>query len=120
MATFQSTVIVVFGVILIVCLLSMGYMMYKKQTTGKWPPNIGECPDYWVDLSGNGSQCVNTKNLGTCPNNTTMDFTVAPYNGADGSNELCEKKRWAQTCGLTWDGITSGVIDPCDVSGNII
>ena len=33
-----------------------------------------------------------------------MDFSVYPYSGADG---LCNKKKWAKTCELTWDGITN-------------
>lgn len=117
MASFQSIVIVVFLVLLVICLISIGYMMYKKQSTQQWPPLIGDCPDYWVDLSGNGAQCVNTKSLGTCTNNKTMDFTVSPYNGSDSA---CQKYKWSTTCGITWDGITSGVVNPCDPSGNIL
>lgn len=91
--------------------------MHKKQSKTVWPPLVGECPDYWLDLSANGSKCINTKNLGTCPNNKTMDFTLAPYNGSDSG---CQKYKWATSCGLTWDGITSGVINPCDPSGNFV
>ena len=117
MANFQSTTIVVFIVLLIICLIFIGYMIHKKHSSQKWPPLIGDCPDYWVDLSGNGGKCINTKNLGTCPNNKIMDFTIAPYNGSDAT---CQKYKWATTCGVTWDGITSGVVNPCDPSGNIV
>lgn len=118
MANFQSIVISIFAVLLVICLIAMGYLMYRRQKSEEWPPLIGDCPDYWVDEEGNGSQCVNTENLGTCPNNLTMDFTVAPYNG---SNSSCIKYKWATSCGVTWDGITSGVFNPCDPeSGNIV
>jgi hypothetical protein len=35
------------------------------------------------------------------------------YSGEDG---LCNKYNWANTCGVTWDGITYGVKNPCDKS----
>ncbi len=117
MANFQSRTVMIFTFLLIICLIAMGYMMYKKQTSQVWPPLVGDCPDYWVDLSGNGAECINTHNLGKCPNNKNMDFTVAPYNG---SNPSCAKYTWATACGLTWDGITSGVVNPCDPSGNVV
>lgn len=117
MASFQSNVIIIFAVLLVVCLIVFGYMMHKKQLKKVWPPLVGTCPDYWTDLSANGSNCTNIKNLGKCPNNKTMNFTLAPYNGSDSG---CQKYKWATSCGLTWDGITSGVINPCDPSGNIV
>lgn len=116
MANFQTTTIIVAVVIYILFILFAWFMMTKKSTQ-TWPPLVGECPDYWVDMSGNGAKCVNTKNLGTCQNNRVMDFTVSPYNGTD---DLCQKYTWATGCGLTWDGITSGVTNPCDPSGNTV
>lgn len=78
-----------------------------------WPPIVGQCPDYWKDASG---KCQNTHHLGKChatDTDNTMDFNQPPFNGA---NELCEKYKWASACGITWDGITSGVKNPCDTS----
>ena len=81
---------------------------------------IGAIPASF-DLSGNGAQCVNMKDLGTCNGSVPegrhlqMNFTVAPYAG---QNSLCAKYKWATGCGITWDGITSGVSNPCDTSGN--
>ena len=39
-----------------------------------------------------------------------MNFDQAPFNGTDGN---CAKFKWANKCGLTWDGITYGVSNPC-------
>jgi hypothetical protein len=70
-------------------------------------------------MSSNGAQCVNVKNLGTCNSGMTaerhlqMDFSVAPYVG---KNSACSKYTWASGCGITWDGITSGVSNPCDIT----
>jgi hypothetical protein len=121
MANFQGIVIIVAILLLIIALILIGLLMAKSKSTEQWPPLIGACPDYWMDTSGNGSNCVNVKDLGTpkcnyaplSPDNgdhLTMDFSVAPY---DGSNGLCQKYTWATGCGVSWDGITYGVQNPC-------
>ena len=120
MASFQSIVVIIAIILLIGCLIFIGIALSKTKNDGQWPPIVGECPDYWVDTSGNGSNCVNVRNLGTCKTggngvspagkNIAMNFTVAPYIGSAGT---CTKYTWANSCGVTWDGITSGISNPC-------
>lgn len=55
------------------------------------------------------AKCFNTHHLGTtstnCPNlPIAMDFSTSEFTGGAGD---CNKKKWAETCGLTWDGITN-------------
>ena len=80
----------------------------------QWPPILSQCPDYWIDGSSNGSKCVNVKGLGTCKSSSggeySMDFTSPIFMGSNGT---CEKYKWANSCNLTWDGITYGVPNPC-------
>jgi hypothetical protein len=123
MPSFQKFVLFLAIIILIIVLVLIGYSL-QKASTSIWPPLVGECPDFWVDLSGNGSQCTNVKNLGngTCkPSGSqkylTMDFTKPIFSGG---NSLCAKYQWATNCGVTWDGITYGVSNPCDASGNTL
>ena len=67
--------------------------------------------DYWVDLKGNGEACSNVKKLGVCnADDSTMNFNEMPFIGENGT---CAKYRWATRCKVTWDGITSGVTNPC-------
>ena len=112
--SFQKYVLIIALVILIVTLLFIGISI-KTAKKEQWPPLIGDCPDYWIDLSGNGAECVNVKDLGTCKNTShghyTMDFTTPEYSG---SNGLCAKYTWANKCGLSWDGLTYGVSNPCN------
>jgi hypothetical protein len=113
--SFQKYVLIIALVILIVTLLFIGITI-KQSKKEQWPPIIGDCPDYWIDLSGNGGQCVNVKDLGSCKNTSsgghyTKDFTTPAFTG---SNELCSKYNWATNCGLSWDGITYGVPNPCN------
>ena len=115
---FQKTILMVAVIILIIMLVVIGVSLSKSMDEQVWPPIIGECPDYWVDMSGNGEECFNSHSLGKCNVPTDgqkdpMNFNTAPFNSATG---LCSKYRWAQACDITWDGITSGVKNPCDTS----
>ena len=116
--TFQKIVLIIAVILLILTLVIIGYSLSKAKSNAPWPPLIGDCPDYWVDLSGNGGQCVNTQSLGTCniPSSgqeNAMDFSGSTFTGANG---LCAKYTWAKNCGVTWDGINSGVQNPCNKS----
>ena len=88
-----------------------------------WPPNIPQCPDYWViDGSGNNTKCINVKNLGvsSCiqPNMPGYRNHVINTNNlfGDDSESNCRKWRWANTCRVSWDGITYGVTNPCNTT----
>ena len=115
MASFQKIVIISAIVILIISLIFISFALVYSHQNVSWPPNVGDCPDYWIDTSGNGENCVNVKNLGTCKptsgtKHLTMNFNIAPYIGANGN---CAKYTWANNCGLAWDGINYGVKNPC-------
>ena len=102
---FQMNVIYVVAALSLVLLIVIGYLIYKKnKSAAKDMIKSINCPDYWEDVSdGNGSNCVNVKNLGTCGSNS-MDFTTKQWVGDKG---LCNKNEWAKKCDLTWDGITN-------------
>jgi hypothetical protein len=112
MDTFQKFILFAAIIILIIALVFIGIALsYSKDTA--WPPITPDCPDYWtMDAS---SSCVNIKDLGNCPaqstnKHLTMDFNAPAFTG---SNQLCSKYTWAKKCGVSWDGITYGVNNPC-------
>jgi hypothetical protein len=112
---FQKLVLIIATILLIVILFVIGYSLSYAATSVSWPPMIGACPDYWEDLTGKGESCLNSLNLGRCNipsdnNKNTMNFNVAPFNTNTG---LCSKYNWAKSCKVTWDGLTSGVPNPC-------
>ena len=108
---FQKIVLIAAIIILIIALIFIGMALSYSQDK-HWPPIVPQCPDYWeADGSGNNSTCTNVKNLGTC--NSVMNFNSAPYTGASGT---CAKYNWANNCGVTWDGITYGVNNPCQTT----
>jgi len=75
---------------------------------------FGCCPDGYsskVDASGTNcpastALCFNVHHLGdqSNPSCQTQDFSIAPFVG---SNGLCQKQKWSQTCDVTWDGVTN-------------
>ena len=116
--SFQKIVLTIAIILLIVMLVIIGIALSKSSASETWPPIVGECPDYWIDMSGNGEACFNSHSLGRCNiptegNKTTKNFNQPPFNAA---NSACAKYTWATGCQVTWDGITSGVKNPCDTS----
>lgn len=118
MEGFQKFVLFAAIIILIIALVFIGIAL-TYSTDQEWPPMTPECPDYWtMDGSGNNTTCINVKDLGTCQpqsgqKHLTMNFNVPAFTGENG---MCSKYIWAKNCGLSWDGITYGVNNPCQTS----
>ena len=122
---FQKSVLSAAVIILIISLIFIGVILKTAIGSQSWPPILGVCPDYWVDLGKDGSMCYNPQKMGSCnipseSNKNTMDFTSDIFTGDDGT---CNKKKWASKCSdnssggagpISWDGITYGVTDPCE------
>jgi hypothetical protein len=111
MATFQKITLMIAGILLLICIIIIILIFLFPNTKQVWPPLLANCPDYFVDLKGDGSNCVNKLSLGNCSN--IPDFTQPPYIGSGGN---CVKYTWANKCKLTWDGLTYGVQNPCTTS----
>jgi hypothetical protein len=115
MEGFQKIVLFIAIILLIIALVFIGIAL-SYSNDQQWPPMIPQCPDYWsIDGSGNNTTCTNVKDLGTCSpqngqNHLVMNFNTPAFSGANG---LCAKYGWATNCGLSWDGITYGVNNPC-------
>jgi len=108
---FRQIVVLVAVVVLIFILAIIGYSLTKMKDVN-WPPVTPICPDYWeIDGSGN---CMNSKSLGTCksPQDNKVNFSADSYLGVNGA---CNKYKWATKCGVSWDGVTYGAPNPCDI-----
>ena len=116
---FQKIILTIAVIGLIVLLVMIGFSLANSSKSGiVWPPVVGSCPDYWLDLKGNGEECYNVKSLGKCNvpgtvEKNTMNFNVSPFNSDTGT---CSKYTWANNCKVSWDGITYGAKNPCDTS----
>jgi hypothetical protein len=115
MKGFQKFVLFAAIIILIIALVFIGAALGSTQDQ-EWPPMIPDCPDYWViGDSQNTNTCINMKDLGKCPPKTgdkhlKMNFNEGAFSG---NNKMCAKYKWAKKCGISWDGITYGVQNPC-------
>ena len=113
---FQKLVLYSAIVILIIVLVVIGVTLSNSSNNVVWPPMVPQCPDFWViDGSGSNTTCINTKDLGVCPpsygkRHQVMNFNDSAFTGSTGT---CNKYNWANTCKVTWDGITYGVNNPC-------
>jgi hypothetical protein len=98
--TFQKIVSYIAAIILAGTLTVIGFMVYNSKTSMKYPPEVAECPDYWESI-GPG-KCRNTLKVGKCTETDEMNFNDPKYSGPTG---LAEKCKWANSCGLVWDGL---------------
>jgi len=104
MNTFRKTILGIATILLILALIMVGVSIANSKYNQKFPPIIAECPDYWTR---SGKYCVNNKKLGGTNCHRNMDFTSSSQ--WTGTNGLCEKKKWAKLCNLTWDGVTNNM-----------
>ena len=119
---------IIFFVLMVVFL---NYNINKSLTSTVYPPVENSCPDFWLQNKSNHCVVPNITipdgNYGTFFGDTlatkvnqspvthgfattdgvhTIDFKN-PNWGTLGANSLCNKKNWASTYGITWDGITN-------------
>lgn len=105
MASFQSIVLSVAGIILAIFIVFIGIFLYRNRSNLAYPPVVAQCPDYWLNQMSDGQNtCLNVKNLGSSSCGKNKSFSTSEWNGKRG---LCNKSKWARSCNLAWDGITT-------------
>ena len=103
--SFQNTVLITAIIILVVLLIIIAILIKQGKDNEVYPPQIGECPDYWQKLDD--GTCENTQGLGNnCK--SPMDFSSANYTGTNWRQKRC---KFAKDCGIEWDGITNVGLD---------
>ena len=98
------------GILLIILFVLIGISYNHANSKASWPPLISNCPDYFIDVNGDGTDCYNAKNLGINVSNN--------INFKDDYPSSCDKYSYCNQHQLTWDGITYGYgkINPCEPS----
>ena len=94
-------------ILLILTLVFIGYSLHNHRFNKKFPPIIGECPDFWV---AEKEKCKNPKNLGNCRGVMNFKTTLIEYVGDSSwvENTIME----AKSC-LTNEYLLAGA-DDCD------
>ena len=96
----------------------IAYFMYKQNLSQVYPPVTQKCPDYYkLDTKignciadpvwGFKSDQIYTSSRTNNLNCAIVDFSGNNVGGMGSKSTLCTKKRWAEDCGVTWDGITN-------------
>jgi hypothetical protein len=102
METYHKIVLAVAASVLLLYLLTVGFMMRRDDSDKPWPPIAGRCPDGWKEDSDKLNKCYildSRSNVGLLGKDTkSEDFNK--YN-------LCEKKKWADKWGVYWDGVSN-------------
>jgi hypothetical protein len=120
MEKFYLITLTVAIIFLILILTYIGIKLRKSNVAAKFPPQMSNCPDNWI-FSNNKCQVPNSSNAnygksnlinngvktpGYSSSTNTIDFTDKGwYSG--GKSAVCNKKYWANSIGITWDGVTN-------------
>jgi len=128
MDRFQSIVITLAIVALIIMFIVVGVMLTQNSSNTTFPPYTNACPNYWAtDNSGNcfipqgttaGTFGVNTGDRSFAKTGTNATYgldstkTYINFNDSGWANNgaksvTCAKSTWANSHGILWDGISN-------------
>ena len=103
---FNSIVLQIAVILLIITLIFVGFIINNsiRGSSVTFPPVTGICPDYWSaeDMSGT-TMCINNIKIGNANN---ISSSCDRFN-TNTMATTCDKYSFANSCGLTWDGITN-------------
>jgi hypothetical protein len=98
-------------VFLVITLIIIGFCMVITKKSQTYPPSVADCPDYYsLDVDGVckiGSNIYSNDISDVSCN--VQDFSKPLYlgKGIGIDSGMCNKKLWANKCGVSWDGITT-------------
>tara|TARA_B100001142_G_scaffold317321_1_gene358140 strand:- start:2070 stop:2432 length:363 start_codon:yes stop_codon:yes gene_type:complete len=108
---FYKSISILALIVLIVCLGFVASALQVSSADTVFPPNISECPDFFVKEKNKISDATQCKaNYGTATESCakkSFDDDIYQNPGMGPSSGVCEKKKWAMDCGVNWDGITN-------------
>jgi hypothetical protein len=131
MNSFQIIVLSIFVILAILVLTGFAIMLNsKKDDDSEYPSSYSTCPDYWdVSLNAVGTKCVmsgsinNGNNVDWQVQAKTPGYSFVKYQNNDkphvdfkddgwdskydGIKGRCALKKWANTYGIVWDGVTN-------------
>lgn len=91
--------------------------MSFKNTSLKYPPNYGVCPDYWeitsekkCTIPNDGNRPTGTLSTSNTPgyNTNTIDFNDNKWNTLYlNKTKQCALRKWTNDYKVEWDGISN-------------
>lgn len=105
----EKTVFISTIMILVITLSLAAYILNITKKKYIYPPYINRCPDYY-HLNTFGD-CYDKNEVFNAKEHKCYieNFNKSLYQNAGSNTESgsCKKKRWADNCNVTWDGITN-------------
>jgi hypothetical protein len=102
MDQFKKTVLMIALTIFLGMLLIMALVIKNGYKDQIFPPEVGQCPDFWT-IKGDANKCIATAdNKGTYDEGG--DHTPKFPDSATNRIENC---KWAKSSKVSWDGITN-------------
>jgi len=126
MTEFKFAILLVGIIALIIGLTSVAVLLSKGDIKSEWPPFISKCPDeyeYNKDMNYPNKCRPKYSNIfpGTVPTATQGKTTILvnevetevsycdvfdpAHSDFEGVQGNCNKKKWADDCGVSWDGV---------------
>ena len=117
--TFQGITLLIALLCLIVILFILAILMSFKNTSLKFPPVYGPCPDFWKGGPDNTCRIPNTvlqnKPTGSLATDNTPGYNDPFINFNDDkwstlystTSKQCALKKWTNTFKVEWDGISN-------------
>lgn len=107
--SFYSIVLIIAFVILLISLIFVGILLQNQDANKEFPAQANYCPDGWgVDSSGNCDPATGNLPSDSSYNiftRTLDDSGEYKYKPKDVS--LCDKRNWAISKGVSWDGVSN-------------
>ena len=110
MTEFKFAILLVAIIALIIGLTSIAVLLSKGDIKSEWPPFISKCPDEYK-YNNSTSRCIPKYNSmevnknSNVLNGTSCDEFNPSDSLFDGVQGNCNKKKWADDCGVSWDGV---------------
>lgn len=120
MTEFKFTVTIIAVITLILLLTIVGVSLSSSETKKVWPPMQTKCPELYT-LSNDGNTCGVANGYSGYGSSTNNDGSAGRYPQIGGNTSCgsvdtshpdftgiggdCNKHKWSQNCGVSWDGI---------------
>ena len=106
---FYKVIIIIAIIFLILSMSMVGVALISSNNENiRFPPNTSDCPDFYV--KNEDGKCENVKLIGTDSSGCNIqNFNSDQYlnTGMGPASGICNKKKWAESCKVNWDGITN-------------
>tara|TARA_B100000035_G_scaffold97415_1_gene82629 strand:+ start:5960 stop:6328 length:369 start_codon:yes stop_codon:yes gene_type:complete len=112
MTEFKFAILLVAIIALIIGLTSVAVLLSKGDIKSEWPPFISKCPDEYEYNTTATDKCtpkydaiVTSTSTPTLGEESSCSIFNPAHDDFEGVQGNCNKKKWADACDVSWDGV---------------